>query len=150
MTALAIRRARRDDVPALVALYADDVHGAARETPDDLAPYYAAFDAMAAEPHQELVVAEQEGRVVGTLQLTFIRQLSGRGGTVAQLEAVRIARDLRGRGLGGELLAWAIARARAAGCRRVQLTTNKSRVDAQRFYARLGFVASHEGMKLAL
>ena len=145
-----VRRARAQDVPTLVALYADDVHGAARETPDDIAPYYAAFAAIAAEPHQELVVAERDGRVVGTLQLTFIHQLSARGGTVAQIEAVRIARDLRGRGLGGELLHWAIARARAAGCRRVQLTTNKARHDAQRFYARLGFVASHEGMKLEL
>lgn len=91
-----VRRARREDVPALVALYADDIYGAARETPHDLAPYYEAFAALDAEPHQQLVVAEEDGRVVGTLQLTFIRQLSARGGTVAQIEAVRIAGDLRG------------------------------------------------------
>ncbi len=141
-----IRRARRDDVPAIVALYADDKHGATRETPADLAPYWAAFERL----DGELLVGERDGAVVATLQLTMIQQLSARGGKVAQIESVRVRRDLRGRGLGETLVRDAIARARAAGCSRVQLTSNQDRSDAHRFYERLGFVASHTGFKLAL
>jgi len=139
-----IRRAARADVPAIVALYADDVLGAARETPAQLDGYYAAFDAL----DGELLVGELDGRLVATLQLTMLQQLSFRGAKVAQIEAVRVAHDRRGRGLGAELVRFAIDRARAAGCVRVQLTSNKERSDAHRFYERLGFHRSHEGFKL--
>ena len=139
-----VRAARRDDVPAIVALYADDDLGATRETPDALERYFAAFDAL----DGEILVGELDGAIVATLQLTVIQQLSSRGGKVAQIEAVRVARARRGGGLGAELMRAAIARARAADCTRVQLTSNKSRRDAHRFYERLGFAASHEGFKL--
>jgi GNAT superfamily N-acetyltransferase len=145
---LAIRRAHRDDVPALVALYADDFLGATREDPTHLDGYYVAFDAIARDANSELMVAEEGGRIVGTFQLTFITHLSHGGSRVAEIEAVRVAVDRRGRGLGAALMRWAVDRARAAGCTRLQLTSNKQRRDAHRFYERLGFVASHEGMKL--
>lgn len=145
-----LRRARRQDVAAIVALYADDKLGAARETPAALDGYYVAFDEIVEDRNQELVVAELDGAVVGTFQLTFIRQLTHGGCKVAQIEAVRIAAKLRGRGLGGEMMRWAIERARAAGCARVQLTSNKERSEAHRFYERLGFRRSHEGFKLYL
>jgi GNAT superfamily N-acetyltransferase len=141
-----IRRARREDVPAIVALYADDTLGAARETPDALDRYYAVFDRL----DGELLVGELDGAVVATMQLTMIQQLSAQGGKVAQIESVRVARARRSQGLGALLIHDAIARARAAGCARVQLTSNQSRKDARRFYERLGFVASHTGFKLAL
>jgi GNAT superfamily N-acetyltransferase len=141
-----IRKARREDVPAIVALYADDSLGAGRETPDALDRYYAVFDRL----DGELVVGELDGAVVATLQLTLIQQLSAQGGKVAQIESVRVARALRSQGFGARLIEDAIARARAAGCARVQLTSNQSRRDAHRFYERLGFVASHTGFKLAL
>ena len=139
-----IRAATRADVPAIVALYADDVLGAARETPAELERYYAAFDAL----DGQLLVGELDGRVVATLQLTMIQQLSSRGSKVAQIEAVRVASELRGGGLGATLVRDAVERARAAGCVRVQLTSNKERADAHRFYERLGFRRSHEGFKL--
>jgi GNAT superfamily N-acetyltransferase len=145
-----LRRARRQDVAAIVALYADDKLGAARETPAQLDRYYIAFDEIIEDPNQELVVAELDGAVVGTFQMTFIRHLSHGAGKVAQIEAVRIAAALRGRGLGAEMMRWAIERARAAGCVRVQLTSNKERSEAHRFYERLGFRRSHEGFKLYL
>jgi N-acetylglutamate synthase-like GNAT family acetyltransferase len=139
-----IRKAARADVPAIVALYADDILGRARETPDDLPRYYAAFDALSGE----LFVGERDGRIIATLQLTMIQQLSYRGAKVAEIESVRVASDLRGGGLGAELIRFAVERARAAGCVRVQLTSNKQRVDSHRFYERLGFRRSHEGFKL--
>ncbi len=145
-----LRPARRGDVAAIVALLADDVHGAARETPAQLDGYYAAFDQIAGDANQELVVAERDGVVVGTFQLSFIPQLGHGGRRVAQIEAVRVAAPLRGRGLGAEMMRWAVERARAAGCVRVQLTSNKERADAHRFYERLGFRRSHEGFKLYL
>jgi len=139
-----IRKATRADVPAIVALYADDMLGRARETPDALDAYYAAFDALTGE----VFVGERDGRVIATLQLTIIQQLGYRGSKVAEIEAVRVATDLRGGGLGAEIVKFAVERARAAGCIRVQLTSNKERVDAHRFYERLGFRRSHEGFKL--
>lgn len=141
-----IRRALRGDVPAVVALYADDMLGAAREKPDALDVYYAAFDRL----DGELLVGEVDGVVVATLQLTLIQQLSAQGGKVAQIESVRVARDHRSHGLGAILVRDAIDRARAAGCARVQLSSNRARTDARRFYERLGFVASHVGFKLSL
>jgi len=139
-----IRAATRADVPAIVALYADDMLGAARETPAELDRYYAAFDAL----DGQLLVGERDGRIVATLQLTMIQQLSSRGSKVAQIEAVRVASELRGGGLGATLVRDAVERARAAGCVRVQLTSHKERADAHRFYERLGFRRSHEGFKL--
>jgi GNAT superfamily N-acetyltransferase len=142
-----IRRATRSDVPAIVAMLADDPLGARRERPGDPA-YLAAFDALDADPHQSLVVADIDGEPVGTLQLTFIPGMSRRGATRAQIEAVRVRADLRGGGLGQRLVRWAIDAAREHGCALVQLTTDVSRVDARRFYERLGFQPSHVGMKL--
>jgi GNAT superfamily N-acetyltransferase len=148
MTAV-IRPATRADVPAIVAMLADDELGAGRERPGD--PVYdSAFDAVAADPNQLLVVADVAGEPVGTLQLTFIPGLSRLGAVRAQIEAVRIRSDQRGSGLGGQLIGWAIEAARQRGCALVQLTTDASRADAHRFYERLGFRASHVGMKLTL
>lgn len=143
------RAATAEDVPAIVALLADDVLGAAREAPGDPA-YTAAFAAIAADPNQLLAVADIGGRVVGCLQLTFLPGLSHRGAWRGQIESVRIAADQRGTGLGRRFFDWAIEQCRARGCRMVQLTTDKSRADARRFYESVGFRASHEGMKLAL
>jgi GNAT superfamily N-acetyltransferase len=150
---VALRRAERADVTAIVALIAADQLGASRDVvrdATDRAAYEAAFAAIDADPAQLLVVAEAAGRVVGTLQLTVIPGLARRGALRAQIEAVRVADAFRGAGLGSAMLGWAIDEARRRGCALVQLTTDKSRADAHRFYERLGFVASHEGMKLAL
>jgi GNAT superfamily N-acetyltransferase len=144
-----LRRATEADLPAIVALLADDVLGAAREAPGDPA-YAAAFAAIEADPNQMLAVAEEAGRVLGCLQLTFIPGLSRRGMWRGQIEGVRVAAGQRGTGLGRRMFEWAIAQCRARGCGLVQLTTDKARPDAHRFYESLGFVASHEGMKLAL
>ncbi len=143
------RRASAADVPAIVALLADDVLGAAREKPGDPA-YDAAFAAIAGDPNQLLAVVETDGCVVGCLQITFIPGLSHRGLWRGQIESVRIAASERGSGLGRRVFAWAIGQCRARGCGLVQLTTDKTRADARRFYEALGFVASHEGMKLRL
>jgi len=148
--AVSVRRATRNDVPAIVALLADDRLGAAREDAADLSGYLAAFERIDADPAHLLVVADDGREVVGTLQLSVIPGLSRRGALRAQIEAVRVAGNQRGRGLGQALLLWAVEEARARGCSLVQLTTDKSRTDAQRFYERLGFVSSHEGMKLTL
>jgi GNAT superfamily N-acetyltransferase len=151
-TDLTIRRATRADLPAIVRLLADDPLGKTRERDEEPLPqtYYTAFAAIDADPRNELVVVEATGEVVGTLQLTLLPYLTYQGGTRAQIEAVRVDRRYRSHGVGQQLFAWAIERARAAGCHLVQLTTNASRDDAHRFYARLGFVSSHVGMKLDL
>jgi GNAT superfamily N-acetyltransferase len=150
--ALAFRRARRGDLPAIVHLLADDPLGAQREADVQPLPasYGAAFDAIDADPNQELVVAESGGEVVGVLQLSFIPSLTYRGGWRALIEGVRVAAALRSAGVGQRLFEWAIARARERGCHLLQLTSDKARPDAIRFYERLGFVASHEGLKLPL
>ncbi|GJF34440.1 GNAT family acetyltransferase [Kitasatospora sp. NE20-6] len=150
MTDPIIRPATCADLPAVVALLADDPLGAARETPDDLAPYRAAFARITADPQQHLVVAERGGRTVGTLQLTLVPCLARRGATRAIIEAVRVHAEERGRGLGGHLVGWAVERARELGADLVQLTSDASRTDAHRFYERLGFTASHVGFKRAL
>ena len=145
-----VRRARREDVGAIVALIAADQIGATRDG-GDLAPYERAFAAVDADPAQLLVVlTDPHGAVAGTLQLTFIPGLARRGGVRAQIEAVRVREDLRGRGLGGELIAWAVEEARRRGCVLVQLTSDNRREEAHRFYGRLGFVASHSGFKRQL
>ncbi|MGH3743008.1 MAG: GNAT family N-acetyltransferase [Micromonosporaceae bacterium] len=145
-----IRRAASPDVPAIVALLAEDPLGAARESPDDLTPYQRAFEAITSDPRQLLVVAERDGAVVGTLQLTFLPGLSRRGATRAQIEGVRVAASARGAGLGAQLISWAIEESRQRGCQLVQLTSDASRADAHRFYQRLGFAPSHVGFKRAL
>lgn len=144
------RRATVEDVPAIVAMLADDALGAARESPDDLAPYLEAFAAVDANPNQLLVVAERGGEVVGTAQLTFMAGLSHRGMWRAEIEAVRVRAGQRGSGLGTQLIGWCIELARERGCGMVQLASNASRTDAHRFYERLGFTASHTGFKLRI
>ncbi|MFD6951478.1 GNAT family acetyltransferase [Nocardiopsis sp. TSRI0078] len=145
-----IDRARTEDVAAIVAMLADDVLGARRESPDDPKPYLSAFEDIDADPHQFLAVARRGGRVVGTLQLTFIPGLSRRGATRAQVEAVRVHADERGGGLGTGLLLWAEEEARRRGAAILQLTSDASRGDAHRFYGRLGYTASHVGFKKGL
>lgn len=149
MSDTAFRPATRADVPAIVALLADDVLGATRERLDDGA-YLRAFEAIDADPRNELIVADRDGEVVGTMQLTFIPGLSSRGTERLQIEAVRVRSDLRSQGLGREMIVWALERGRARGCRTAQLTTHRSRQAAHRFYERLGFDPSHVGMKLVL
>jgi GNAT superfamily N-acetyltransferase len=149
--AVELRRATVADLPALVALLADDPLGAARETSDgDLTPYLRAFALLDTDPAHLLVAAVDGGSLVGTLQLTFLPGLARRGALRAQIEAVRVAAGARGRGLGAAMIGWAVEEARSRRCGLVQLTTDKSRADAHRFYERLGFIASHEGMKLPL
>lgn len=147
-----IRAARRDDLPAIVRLLADDHLGSKRERYEDPLPeeYYRAFAAIDSDPNNEAVVVENDGAVIGTLQITFIPNLSYRGGIRAQIEGVRVDDRFRSAGIGRMLFEWAIERARGKGCHLVQLTADKTRPDAHRFYESLGFTASHEGMKLHL
>lgn len=143
------REAGRDDVPAIVALLREDVLGAGRERAPE-ATYRAAFEAMLAEPHNRMIVGEAAGHVVACYQLTLISGLSRDGARRAQIESVRVAGVMRGRGLGEALMRDAESRARAAGCRLVQLTSDRTRTDAHRFYERLGYAASHAGFKKGL
>ncbi|MCC5579939.1 GNAT family N-acetyltransferase [Microtetraspora sp. AC03309] len=146
---VSFRTARRDDVPAILAMLDDDPIAAAREPGKGVDPM-AAFEAIEADPRNELLVAEEDGQVIGTFQLTFIPGLSRRGAERAQVEAVRVAVPYRNRGIGRRMMEWAVERARERGCGLVQLTTDKARNDAHRFYASLGFTPSHEGFKLRL
>ena len=146
-----LRRATAADLVALVALLADDELGARREATDGyLEPYRAAFDLVDADPAHILVVAADGDVVAGTLQLSLLPGLSRRGALRAQIEGVRVASGARSRGIGAAMLRWAIEEARRRGCALVQLTTDKTRTDAGRFYERLGFIATHEGLKLQL
>jgi GNAT superfamily N-acetyltransferase len=146
------RRARADDVPDIVRLLADDPLGATRERYESPLPesYARAFRAIEQDANNELVVACRAERVVGVLQLTYIPSLTYQGGWRALIEGVRVDSGERSQGLGKTLFEWAIARARERACHMVQLTTDKARPDAKRFYESLGFVASHEGLKLHL
>ena len=146
------REARREDLPRLVALLADDPLGAGRELVADPLPaaYLEAFDEIDGDPNELQLVAERDGVVVGTLQLSVLPSLTRGGARRAQIEGVRVAREARGEGLGRALIEEALRLARERGCRLVQLTTDKQRPEALRFYESLGFSASHEGMKLAL
>ncbi len=149
-TPYSIKRAVRGDIAAIVDLIAASQIGATRDG-GDLAPYERAFASIDADPaHLLVVLADTREHVVGTLQLTVIPDLARRGARRAQIEAVRIRRELRGQGLGHALFAWAIEEARRRDRSLVQLTSDKRRADAHRFYGRLGFVASHEGFKLHL
>jgi len=144
------REAVRRDLPAIIALLADDVLGKARDHDVVDVQYEAAFDAISADSRNFLIVADDGGSVVGCFQQTYIPGLGRHGAERCQIEAVRVSAGMRGRGVGRDMMMWAIAQARSRGCALVQLTTDKTRLDAHRFYERLGFTASHEGMKLAL
>lgn len=152
MSILTIRDASLKDLGAVVAMLADDDKGRFREAAgDSLDPgYIDAFAAIEADPNQRLLVAEQDGTIVGTFQLSFLPGLSFKGAWRGQIEAVRVASHLRGQGVGRAMIEWAIERSRERGCRMVQLTTHKSRERAHSFYDRLGFERSHIGMKLHL
>ena len=152
MSDIRIRRARREDVAAIVALLADDPLGAEREDARDPIPraYLEAFGSIDEDPNQHLLVAEAGGALAGCLQLTLIPYLTYRGGWRALIEGVRVARGSRGSGMGRRMVEHAIALAREAGCHMVQLTTDKRRPDALGFYRGLGFEATHEGLKLHL
>lgn len=147
-----IRDAVHADLPAIVALLADDVLGKTRERAEQPLPeeYVRAFEAIEADPRHRLLVVESDGDVVATLQLSFLPCLTHVGSERAQIEAVRVASDRRGTGLGREFVQWAIDQARARGCGQVQLMTNADRPDAHRFYEQLGFRRTHVGMKLSL
>ena len=147
------RKANREDIPFIIELLANDELGKLREDYNDPLPtkYYEAFDNINNDPNQELIVAEdQNNEIIATLQLSFIQYLTHQGGVRAQIEAVRTRQDQRGKGIGTKLFTWAINRAKEKGAHIVQLTTDKKRPDALKFYERLGFSASHEGMKLHL
>ncbi|HEX7922962.1 MAG TPA: GNAT family N-acetyltransferase [Bradyrhizobium sp.] len=152
MTSTAFRKAQPADLPAIIALLANDVLGQQRE--DASSPpnprYVDAFDAILADSNQLLVVATLDGEVIGTLQLSFIPGMARLGAWRGQIEAVRIAETHRSSGVGQQMFEWAIDQCRAKGCDLVQLTTDKARPDAHRFYERLGFVGSHLGYKLML
>ncbi|MEL7257201.1 MAG: GNAT family N-acetyltransferase [Pseudomonadota bacterium] len=147
---ITFRMATQADVPAVLALLQDDMLGQAREGAD-LAHYQAAFAKMQAEGNNHLIVGEDpKARVIATYQITFISGLSLRAARRAQIESVRVASDLRGQGVGEQMVQDMIARARVANCGLVQLTMNTTRTDTHRFYERMGFVASHTGFKLPL
>ena len=146
-----IRPARREDVGVIVAMLADDPLGGARERIEDPLPqsYFAAFERIARDPNIQLVVAEDgQGAVVGCLQLCILPGLSSQGASRGLLEDVRVAKHCRSRGIGEQMVTWAVAEARARGCRLVELLTHHTRIDAKRFYERLGFARSHVGMTI--
>lgn len=147
-----LRDATLADLPAIVALLDDDDLSRGREDASlPLDPRYEmAFAELDADPNQRLIVAEQDGAVIGTMQLSFLPGIAFRGARRGQIEAVRIASALRGKGLGGEMIAWAVTECRARGCRMVQLMSLRDRTDAHRFYEKLGWTRSHFGFKLKL
>ena len=151
ISSITIRHARRDDVGVIVAMLADDPLGSGRERLEDPLPvsYLRAFEALEHASHIQLVVAEDEdGAVIGCLQLCILPGLSSQGASRGLIEDVRVATHCRSRGVGEKIVQWAVAEARARGCALVELLTHNTRVDAQRFYARLGFQPSHVGMTL--
>jgi ribosomal protein S18 acetylase RimI-like enzyme len=148
---LTIRPAKRDDVGAIVGMLADDPLGNARERIEQPLPesYFKAFEVLDRDPNIQLVVAQDgEGAVVGCLQLCILPGLSSQGASRGLIEDVRVASHCRGRGIGEEMVQWAIGQARAKGCKLVELLTHHTRVDAQCFYERLGFARSHVGMTM--
>lgn len=147
-----VRRASRDDLPAIIAMLADDPLGAQREDVSDPpnSAYGDAFEAINRDPNQMLIVGDRDGEVVACLQITFIPGLSRIGQWRGQIESVRVAAAGRGEGVGRQLIEWAIKECRRRNCGLVQLTSDKTRADAVRFYEQLGFAASHEGLKLSL
>jgi GNAT superfamily N-acetyltransferase len=149
---LEFREATREDLPEIVRMLADDFLGATRERYENPLPesYIKAFEEIEADKNNELIIAEMDGEIVGTLQITFTPSISFQGGKRATVESVRVDEKCRGRGIGKELMKWAINRAREENCLALQLTTNAERTDAHRFYENLGFKGSHLGMKLYL
>ncbi|WP_017537666.1 GNAT family N-acetyltransferase [Nocardiopsis halophila] len=145
-----MRRAQVEDVAEIVAMLSDDAIGRGREDTGDLGPYLSAFKEIDADPRQLLAVAETGGRAVGTLQLTFIPYLSRGGSTRALVEAVRVRAEERGRGIGARMMEWAESQARERGCSLIQLTSDRTRKNAHRFYGRLGYDPTHVGFKKAL
>ncbi|WP_436517462.1 N-acetyltransferase family protein [Ekhidna sp. To15] len=145
-----IRKARKEDVIHIIAMLADDELGSKRENFIDPLPrvYYDSFEKIDQDPNQHLVVAEENGEVIGTAQLSFIPYLTYQGGVRSQIEAVRIKSSMRGKGIGEKLFKWMIEKAQSSGAHLIQLTTDKQRSDALRFYEKLGFKATHEGLKL--
>ncbi|QPC92048.1 GNAT family N-acetyltransferase [Mesorhizobium sp. INR15] len=152
MNEIEFRRAQASDLPAIVALLADDPLGAARE--DSSMPlargYTDAFNAIDADANQLLAVAVDGADVIGTLQISFLAGISRKGGWRGQIEAVRVASGRRSDGIGKKMFEWAVEQCRSRGCGVVQLTTDKGRADAHRFYEGLGFAASHIGYKKTL
>jgi len=152
MSDIIFRLATRADLPSIVRMLADDELGSQRERHQDPLPdsYMKAFEQIDNDTNHELVVAELNGEVIGTLQLMFLPSISFQGGLRAQVESVRVDTKYRDQGIGSKLMQWTIDRAKARGAHVVQLTTHKSREEAHRFYERLGFKESHLGMKLNL
>jgi len=151
MLQVTIRRARRDDLGSIIAMLADDPLGGRRERIEEPLPqaYFDAFERVQRDPNLQLVVAEDgEGTVIGCLQLCILPGVSSQGASRGLLEDVRVARHCRSRGIGEQLVQWAVAESRARGCKLVELLTHHTRVDAQRFYERLGFARSHVGMTM--
>lgn len=149
---VSIRAAVFDDLLSIIRMLADDFLGQQRERLEDPLPecYIKAFREIDADPNNELIVAELDGEIIGTLQLIFTPSLSHRGSKRCTVESVRVDRELRGRGVGREMMLWAIEHAKNKGCVSMQLTTHNDRTDAHRFYESLGFSKSHVGMKLKL
>jgi ribosomal protein S18 acetylase RimI-like enzyme len=149
---LKFRQATREDLPEIVRMLADDFLGAQRERYENPLPesYLKAFEEIQIDKNNELIVAELDGAVVGSLQITFTPSISFQGGKRAGVESVRVDEKLRGQGIGRELMLFAISRAREENCVSMQLTTNADRADAHRFYENLGFKGTHLGMKLSL
>ena len=146
------RLARRADLPSIVRMLADDDLGSQRECYEDPLPerYYSAFEQIDKDTNHELIVAERDGEVIGTSHLIFIPSVSFQGGLRAQIESVRVDKRLQSHGIGSQMMKWAMDRARQRGAHIIQLTTHQTRLDAHRFYERLGFKGSHLGMKLSL
>lgn len=147
---LVFRLAKKEDLPAIIRMLADDSLGEAREQVNDEISdnYLQAFERISNDPNQELTIVEMNGEAVATFQLSFIPYLTYQGGMRAQVEAVRTHANYRGQGIGSKVFAYIINRAKEKGCHMVQLTTDKQRPDAIRFYEALGFKSTHEGMKL--
>ncbi len=152
MTSVHFRLARREDLPDIVRMLADDELGSQRERCEEPLPdsYYRAFEQIRADPNHQLIVAELDGTVIGTLHLMFLPSISYQGGLRAQVESVRVDKQYQNLGIGSAMMKWTIERATERGAHLMQLTTHKSREDAHRFYERLGFQKSHLGMKLNL
>jgi ribosomal protein S18 acetylase RimI-like enzyme len=152
MAKISFRTANVDDLHTIIRLLADDELGKTREAVQDkVSPeYQRAFEEIERLPNNELLVGVQDSTVIAVLQITYIPNLTLMGAKRAQIEGVRVSSSARGRGVGKLLFDFAFDRARKNGCMLVQLTTNKTRQDALRFYEKIGFIASHEGMKLTL
>ena len=152
MGAVAFRLAKREDLPSIIRMLSEDDLGSQRERFEDPLPetYYKAFEQIDRDANHELIVAEMNGEVIGTLHLMFLPSLSFQGGLRAQIESVRVDESQRGQGFGSEMMKWTIERAKTRGAHVVQLTTHRSREEAHRFYEQLGFKGTHLGMKLSL